>query len=68
MRTAERPFALALDETARELFVASWGGEVLEIRGANHYVFMSHETETLSAIRSFLARRLKRGAIRLASH
>jgi DNA-binding beta-propeller fold protein YncE len=31
MRTAERPFALALDETARELLVASWGGEVLEI-------------------------------------
>lgn len=44
------------------------GGEVLEIRGANHYVFMSHESETLSAIRSFLARRMKRGAIRLAAH
>jgi cytochrome c peroxidase len=31
MRTAERPFALALDETARELLVASWGGEQLEV-------------------------------------
>jgi cytochrome c peroxidase/DNA-binding beta-propeller fold protein YncE len=29
-RTAERPFAMALDETAGELLVASWGGELLE--------------------------------------
>jgi cytochrome c peroxidase len=29
--TRERPFALALDETRGELFVASWGGEVLEV-------------------------------------
>lgn len=35
------------------------GGEVLEIPGANHYVFMSHEAETLSAVRAFLARRLR---------
>jgi cytochrome c peroxidase len=31
IRTAERPFAMALDETAAELMVASWGGEVLEV-------------------------------------
>jgi DNA-binding beta-propeller fold protein YncE len=31
MRTSERPFALALDETARELLVATWGGERLEV-------------------------------------
>jgi DNA-binding beta-propeller fold protein YncE len=31
MRTSERPFALALDETARELLVATWGGESLEV-------------------------------------
>jgi len=30
-RTSERPFALALDEPARELLVATWGGEVLEV-------------------------------------
>ena len=35
------------------------GGEVLELRGANHYVFMSHEAETISAVRSFLSRRLR---------
>jgi cytochrome c peroxidase len=29
--TAQRPFALALDETANELLVADWGGEVLEV-------------------------------------
>ena len=31
IRTAERPFALALDEQADELLVVSWGGEVLEV-------------------------------------
>jgi hypothetical protein len=31
MRTSERPFALALDETARELLVATWGGDNLEV-------------------------------------
>lgn len=31
VRTAERPFALALDETARELLVATWGGDLLEV-------------------------------------
>ncbi len=31
MRTSERPFALALDEVARELLVATWGGETLEV-------------------------------------
>lgn len=30
-RTAARPFALALDEAARELLVVDWGGEVLEV-------------------------------------
>lgn len=30
-RTSERPFALALDEQAGELLVATWGGEVLEV-------------------------------------
>ncbi|MCE9573435.1 MAG: hypothetical protein K8W52_09775 [Deltaproteobacteria bacterium] len=30
-RTSERPFALALDEPANELLVATWGGEVLEV-------------------------------------
>ena len=35
--------------------------EVLEIRGANHYVFMSHEAETLRAIRAFLARAIIAG-------
>ncbi len=29
--TRERPFALALDEARGELYVASWGGEVLEV-------------------------------------
>ena len=29
-RTRERPFGLALDETAQQLYVADWGGEVLE--------------------------------------
>jgi cytochrome c peroxidase len=31
MRTAARPFALALDEAAGELLVADWGGELLEV-------------------------------------
>jgi cytochrome c peroxidase len=31
IRTAERPYALALDEVANDLLVASWGGEVLEV-------------------------------------
>ncbi len=30
-QTAERPFALALNEDEDELYVVSWGGEVLEI-------------------------------------
>ncbi|HUQ03894.1 MAG TPA: cytochrome c peroxidase [Kofleriaceae bacterium] len=30
-RTAERPFALALDEAEGELLVANWGGETLEV-------------------------------------
>jgi hypothetical protein len=30
-QTDHRPFALALDETANELLVADWGGEVLEV-------------------------------------
>jgi hypothetical protein len=30
-QTQERPFALALDEVRDELFVATWGGEVLEV-------------------------------------
>jgi DNA-binding beta-propeller fold protein YncE len=30
-RTRERPFALALDEGRGRLYVASWGGEVLEV-------------------------------------
>ncbi len=30
-QTAQRPFALALDEIANELLVADWGGEVLEV-------------------------------------
>lgn len=30
-RTQERPFALALDEGRGELYVATWGGEVLEV-------------------------------------
>jgi pimeloyl-ACP methyl ester carboxylesterase len=30
--------------------------EVLEIPGANHYVFLSNEVETLDAVRTFLAR------------
>jgi Di-haem cytochrome c peroxidase len=34
-RTAERPFALALDESRTELLVASWGGEVLEVLDMN---------------------------------
>ncbi len=29
-RTRERPFGLALDEAAQQLYVADWGGEVLE--------------------------------------
>jgi mono/diheme cytochrome c family protein len=29
--TGERPFALALDEARDELYVASWGGETLEV-------------------------------------
>jgi hypothetical protein len=29
--TAQRPFAMALDETANELLVSDWGGEVLEV-------------------------------------
>ncbi len=29
--TRERPFALALDEAQGQLYVASWGGEVLEV-------------------------------------
>ena len=29
--TSERPFALALDEAANRLYVATWGGEMLEI-------------------------------------
>lgn len=33
-------------------------GEVLEIHNANHYVFISNESETLHAIRDFLARRV----------
>ncbi len=31
MQTSQRPFALALDETAGELLVSTWGGEVLEV-------------------------------------
>jgi cytochrome c peroxidase len=31
IRTSARPFALALDEQAGELLVATWGGEVLEV-------------------------------------
>jgi DNA-binding beta-propeller fold protein YncE len=34
-RTAERPFALALDESRTEILVASWGGEVLEVFDMN---------------------------------
>lgn len=34
-------------------------GEVLEIRNANHYVFISNQSETLQAIRAFLARRVR---------
>ena len=34
-------------------------GEVLEIHDANHYVFISNESETLHAIRAFLARRVR---------
>ena len=30
-QTQERPFALALDEARDELFVATWGGEVLQV-------------------------------------
>jgi hypothetical protein len=33
--TAERPFALALDESRSELLAASWGGEVLEVFDMN---------------------------------
>jgi DNA-binding beta-propeller fold protein YncE/cytochrome c553 len=29
-RTAERPYAMAVDEVANQLVVASWGGEVIE--------------------------------------
>jgi DNA-binding beta-propeller fold protein YncE len=31
METAERPFALALNEPAGELYVAAWGGEVVDV-------------------------------------
>jgi DNA-binding beta-propeller fold protein YncE len=31
MATAERPFALALNEAAGELYVAAWGGEVIDV-------------------------------------
>ncbi len=34
-------------------------GEVLEIAGANHYVFISNEAETLRAVRAFLARSVR---------
>ncbi len=30
-QTQERPFAIALDESRRDLYVATWGGEVLEV-------------------------------------
>ena len=33
------------------------GAEVLELHGANHYVFDSHQGEVVGAMRSFLARK-----------
>ena len=30
------------------------GGRVLEIRGGNHYIFVSHRDQTLRAMRDFL--------------
>ena len=36
--------------------------EVLEIQDANHYVFISNESETLHAIRAFLAKHVPRGS------
>jgi hypothetical protein len=32
------------------------GGQVLELHGANHYVFFSHASEVTRAMRTFLAR------------
>jgi DNA-binding beta-propeller fold protein YncE len=34
-RTRERPYALALNEARAELYVASWGGDVLEVFSAD---------------------------------
>jgi non-heme chloroperoxidase len=49
------PFRIASVEGFRK---AVPSGEVLEIQNANHYVFISNQAETLSAIRAFLARRV----------
>jgi len=57
--TVIAPLRSASEEGFRR---ATPSAEVLEIRDANHYVFISNEAETLHAIRSFLSRRDRNGS------
>jgi len=51
--TIVAPFRIASVDGFRR---AVPSGEVLEIRDANHYVFISNQAQTLHAIRAFLAK------------